>query len=47
VAAPFDDPSGVHHEDLVCFTDGREPVGDHDRSPSGEHFFERPLHRYL
>ena len=37
MGAPLGDDSLVQHEDLVCFPDGAEPVGDDKGGPALHH----------
>ena len=43
MAAAFDDPACLEHDDLVGMHDRRQPVRDHDRGPAALDIFERAL----
>ena len=47
VAAPFDDPALLHHQDLVGVPDGRKPVGDDEAGPVAAKFDHRVLDQQL
>ena len=47
MAAPFDDPTGVQHDDFVGIHDGRQPMGDNQRRPADCNHVEFSLDRFF